>query len=257
MTILHSNIVPTVGSNILQSIFGEEFKLLNTGYASGEENMAFDELCVHQVENQISPPIFRLYGWNPWAVSLGYHQTLEHISLNECKLRSIDVVKRPTGGRAVLHAGEVTYSIITRCDNAQQLYASIHGLLLEALKYYSPFLSFEKHQPDLRKLYTDNSTVNKICFTSAARYELQIDGRKLVGSAQRLYKNILLQHGSILLNNSHENIVELFNNISENTRDQEKKKLHERSISLEEITGTHVSWDSCVSQITSYVYSQV
>lgn len=257
MTTLHSDVLSTDKSKLLRSIFGDQFLLINTGFSSGEENMSFDEYCVHQVEHQLSPPIFRLYGWKPSAVSLGYHQNSDHISLNECKLRSIDVVKRPTGGRAVLHAGEVTYSIITKCENAQQLYANIHVLLLNALKNYSPFLSFEKHQPDLRKLYAESASVNKICFTSSARYELQIDGRKLVGSAQRLYKNILLQHGSILLNSSHEDIIHVFDGISEKIREQEKKKLHERSITLEEITGNIVSWDSCVNQITSYVYSQV
>ncbi len=94
-----------------------------------------------------------------------------------------------------------------------------------------------------------------MCFTSSARYELKYQGKKIVGSAQRMYKNILLQHGSILLDRSHEKIITLMNNVVEDNKSTLLTRLRNTSTNLEEVTSSTVSWDDCAEQISSHVYS--
>ncbi len=150
-------------------------------------------------------PLLRIYYWDPPAVSLGYGQNLIEYNKNIFDILNIDIVYRPTGGRAVLHKNEITYSVIIP-ENSEYFKCGIHELyriiskaILEGLKTVDKGFKIERNIKEENK-YTNN--VN--CYDSIARFEIKLNGKKIVGSAQRRLKRGILQHGSILLeNNQH------------------------------------------------------
>ncbi len=147
-------------------------------------------------------PLLRLYRWQPWAVSLGYHQSVEEIDEPRCRADGIEVVRRPTGGRAVLHAEELTYCVTVPADHpwygepVQTVYRRINEALCAGLRRLAPDLS-------TTSAATGAYARNPACFATSVRYEIALQGRKLVGSAQRRLPGGLLQHGSILLGPAH------------------------------------------------------
>ncbi|MBM2839283.1 MAG: octanoyltransferase, partial [Deltaproteobacteria bacterium] len=146
------------------------------------------------------PPTLRFYTWTPPAVSVGYFQnSLGEVDLAVCREMGIDVLRRLTGGRAVLHDRELTYSVICP-DNA----LNFPGSILGTYKIISSCLINGLNSIGLNALLT--SSVRKsgryspsACFTSPSHYEITIDGKKLVGSAQKRGEGAFLQHGSILI----------------------------------------------------------
>lgn len=176
----------------------EIWRLLRTGPERGPWNMALDEALARLVASGSSPPTLRFYTWDPPALSLGYFQGLAEVDFEACRRLGIDVVRRPTGGRAVLHDRELTYAVILPFQGkwaevsvpesyrvlSRGLLLGLRRLGVEAELSRQPDAS--RHQPSF-------------CFLTSTRYELQVWGRKLVGSAQRRFHGSLLQHGSILL----------------------------------------------------------
>ena len=162
--------------------------------------MAVDEALFKAGSAGTSLPTLRFYTWEPPAVSVGYFQnSLGEVDLAVCRKMGIDVVRRLTGGRAVLHDRELTYSIISP-DNSSNFPDNILG----TYKIVSSCLVSGLNSIGLNALLT--SSVRKAgrdspsaCFTSPSHYEITIDGKKLVGSAQRRGEGAFLQHGSILL----------------------------------------------------------
>ena len=166
----------------------------------GKENMERDLEIMEEVATGESAPCLRLYRWSPPAVSLGYFQDAnEVIDLAACREAGIDVVRRPTGGRVVLHHDELTYSIIVPeihpfIDQGGVLdaYRSISRGIVTAFNLLGITVSLapeEKSQAGL----TPGS-----CFDTPSAYEIQVDGKKVVGSAQLRRDGIVLQHGTIL-----------------------------------------------------------
>ena len=152
-------------------------------------------------------PTLRLYRWKPWAISLGYNQDESDINVARAISEGIDVVRRPTGGRAILHAEELTYCVIMEAGRRSilQVYNEISRALVRGLALYGVSVSLQKSQPDFREEYRQSSSIP--CFSSSARYEIEWRGRKLVGSAQRRFgsgdRDVVLQHGSILCGPAH------------------------------------------------------
>lgn len=165
----------------------------------GGYNMAFDDYFALHIGKR---PLLRFFRWNPYCLSLGYGQNSSIFSNSALRENSIDIVRRPTGGRAVLHAEEVTYSLIIPCTHplykltTSALYRSISRALNKGLIYLGVNSTVEKSRKKPDSLYS-----SPICFASTARYELKWNGRKLIGSAQRRYSGSVLQHGSIPLRN--------------------------------------------------------
>ncbi len=173
--------------------------------------------------------ILRFYGWQPYCISLGANQSFDDITLKQTKKNNIDVVKRPTGGRAILHAEELTYSVIipnVTDINGLEFYKSISNALVFGLKKYHLKLTdvaLETQQPDFPKLLKESE--GAICFGSTAKSEIKYNGKKLVGSAQRKIGSTLLQHGSILIGPYHQNLVNYLK------VDEEKRQILRKSIS--------------------------
>ncbi|PKL79903.1 MAG: hypothetical protein CVV25_06390 [Ignavibacteriae bacterium HGW-Ignavibacteriae-4] len=155
-------------------------------------------------------PILRLYSWNPWCLSLGYNQKDDGILKDKLYKDGYEIVRRPTGGRGVFHANELTYSIVTHLDNTRTkdyVYQEVHTLIAEVLRNIGLEVDFVKTNPDFKNFYkSDERSVS--CFASSARYELTHDNKKIVGSAQRIFGNKLLQHGSILIDYGFEKIAD-------------------------------------------------
>lgn len=186
------------------------WRLINNGFNSGKFNMAYDM----QLANNCKPgaATLRLYRWKPYCISLGANQGFDAIDLEKTTKDNIDIVKRPTGGRAILHSEELTYSVVLPIDSgssAKNIYSDINKALSEGLSLYNNKLKsveLEKSQPDFREFYKEEQSA--ACFAVPAKNELKFDGKKLVGSAQRKLGKVILQHGSILCGEFHKKIVD-------------------------------------------------
>jgi lipoate-protein ligase A len=181
------------------------WRYIDTGPNSGAYNMAIDEDLLARAQAGEAMPALRFYAWCPPAVSLGRFQRIE-IAVNReaCKERGIDIVRRITGGRAVLHDCELTYSIISRTDNpifppdVRGTYKVIALGLLSGLKNLGIPAEMVSHSSRHAQLVKKDLR-NPSCFSSPAWYEIVVNGKKIVGSAQRRVAGAFLQHGSILM----------------------------------------------------------
>lgn len=219
----------------------KKWEYLDTGYRSGVYNMELDIKLVEKCRKE-DTAFLRFYRWKPYAISLGYNQTRlskeVYIDTNKCRAEGLDVVVRPTGGRAVLHSEELTYSVIFRSSKpVHELYKVISYAILNGLRNIDPklqVLSFTKETPDLMKLI--RTGMYNLCFNSAIKNEINYKGKKLVGSAQRKFGDIVLQHGSILLGNHHKNIVNYLN-ITGEERIKMLKEIEEKTDCINNILG--------------------
>jgi lipoate-protein ligase A len=157
------------------------------------------------------PPVLRLYTWDPPAVSLGHMQDpAALLDLDACRAAGIDVVVRPTGGRAILHWEEVTYAIVAGIEDPHfgtdlpTCHAVVGQCLAAGLAALG--VAAELSRPALDP---ERRLLRQPCFVSPGRAELLVRGRKLLGSAQRRTATAFLQHGSLLLGPAHERLVEL------------------------------------------------
>jgi lipoate-protein ligase A len=228
--------------------------------------MAVDAAILKSVEEGKAPPTLRLYGWEPWCVTLGYNQDpsreLDPAALRE---RGWDFALRPTGGRAVLHAGELTYSILARrdaapwCATLAESYDRIGAAWAKALDGFGLDMVRGAGDPygdaGLRRESSEGELPAPPCFASSARAELAFtapssasegaaDGepgsaprnvRKVVGSAQRRTRGAFVQHGSIPVTPDHERLVEVLP-LDASRREAWLRVLRKHAVSLGEIT---------------------
>jgi lipoyl(octanoyl) transferase len=225
------------------------WRFTNTGFNSGKFNMEYDMQLAKNCKPEEA--VLRLYRWRPYCISLGANQNIDSINIKKTEEDNIDVVKRPTGGRAILHAEELTYSVvmpINRDSSARNIYAEINKALSEGLSLYSDKLAsveLESSQPDFRKFYREEQSA--ACFAVPAKSELKFDGRKLVGSAQRKLGNVILQHGSILCGEFHKKIVNYLVVDEENYN--KIMLLLDHTADLYSITGQEVNYDLLMQSI--------
>lgn len=176
---------------------------------TGMENMQTDsDLLDFSIENRLKEPIFRLYGWSPKCVSLGRNQKDEFIDYAFLKSKNIDVVRRLTGGRALLHDNEITYSFICPFEylqngqNVTQSYIEISQILIDKFKLLNINLEIGGEKGVHTKF--------DYCMLISTGADLCYDGKKLIGSAQCRKNGYILQHGSILYDYDKELLEEIF-----------------------------------------------
>jgi len=168
------------------------WRLLDDGAADAAWNMSVDESLLLCAEG--SAPVLRLYGWREPSVSLGFRQTTPDW-LERCDALGVDVVRRVTGGGTVLHAGDLTYAVIADVDaldlpsDLRGSYEWIRARLIEGLGLAGLAACASRARAGADRL--------ELCFAGATGYEIELDGEKLVGSAQRRTRRAFLQHGSI------------------------------------------------------------
>ena len=164
-------------------------KYIKFGTYSGVDNMRIDsELLEDAIENSSKEPVFRLYAWNPKCISLGRNQKDDFLRDN-----SIDVVRRLTGGRALLHDDEITYSYVAPIINGESVvdsYKAISGILIDFFKTLGIELDFGENKRV--------STHFDYCMLLSTGADVCYNGKKIIGSAQYRKQGYLLQHGSIL-----------------------------------------------------------
>ncbi|MBM4150615.1 MAG: hypothetical protein FJ219_03080 [Ignavibacteria bacterium] len=233
------------------------WSFVNSGFLSGEENMSLDmnnaqELARSLHETISTQSLFRIYAWDRHTLSLGKHQLLTSTIEKQCKERSIPIVYRPTGGRAVLHANELTYCITMPCasmEDAHNVYRDIHHFFLKCLQSLSiQDLEFAKGVPSFQEHY--QSMESSACFSASARHELTCKGKKLIGSAQRIIDGVLLQHGSLPLDNSYLNIADILSTSSDEAV-LLRNALNNHSTSLSECLGHSCDFSQIADIISS------
>ncbi len=213
-----------------------------------------EELVLEARENPDFSPILRLYSWKPYAISLGYQQKDDEIDMDACRKEGVDVVRRPTGGRAVYHAEELTYAVIQRFEPSQGVYA-VHNAIIELLVDALRPLTGEKLQltsneagKTTREVYKEGLATNIACFASISRHEVTYDGKKVIGSAQRRFGNAVLQHGSILLDKEHLRLPE-FLKIDDQQKEKMRSLLERESATLSEICDRKIEVEEAASII--------
>ncbi len=217
--------------------------MLLSGKQRGAFNMAVDAALLKEVEEGKSPPVLRLYGWEPYCVSLGYFQNpSRELDADALRGRGWDFVLRPTGGRAVLHAEELTYSVVARRDEAPWCatlalsHERISRAWAAALQGFDLQVSDGKGPVGAIRESPQDSPPGLPCFASTSRSELAFGERKVVGSAQRRTREAFLQHGSIPLTPEHERLVEVLR-LTESGREKYRSALRQHAVSLGEIAG--------------------
>lgn len=175
----------------------KEWRLIDSGPGDASFNMAIDEAIAISVLKGSSPPSLRFYGWETPSVSLGYFQRIDEIHLHYCLQNNIPVVRRPTGGRAILHGDELTYSFSSRNDERfsgglKETYSLIGHAFLGAFRMMG--LDVEMME---RRQKGNTLIRSPLCFNSVSFGEISLRGIKLIGSAQRRWNEGFLQQGSI------------------------------------------------------------
>jgi lipoate-protein ligase A len=177
------------------------WRLIRDGELCGARNMARDLALLEQVVAGRSLPVLRLYRWQPPCLSLGRHQEVgTSVDLDFCRRNGIDVVRRPTGGRAVLHHLELTYAVITPLapisNHLQNAYTSLCRPLVAACRELGIDAELTTGEVNIN-LPGPRTAIP--CFKAPAAGEVVVGGRKLIGSAMRFHRGVILQHGAILL----------------------------------------------------------
>ncbi len=206
--------------------------------------MAIDRAVLESVENKMSPPTLRIYQWEKPCISLGYFQNPDNeLNWQQVRADGVDVVKRMTGGRAVYHIGELAYSVCCRNDEAEWCgtketsYQVISRALIKVLESLEGNMEFSLSRSTLKSNATGEAMLP--CFSSPARFEVEWNQKKIVGSAQRRKKEAFLQHGSILFNRDHLQIIDYLK-LNELEKKSYLKELNANAISLSECSGRRV-----------------
>lgn len=184
--------------------FGMQWRLIDSGRTGAFYNMALDE-AIFTLFPTTKQPVLRFYQWSPPALSIGYFQKISRINVENCKKRGYHLVRRPTGGRAVLHNNELTYSFVQSTqgmpESISESYKEISHSLVSGLK---------KLGLPAKLCRTKSKGNTPACFDSPARYEIEIAGKKVMGSAQTRKKGVLLQQGSIPITVDVNKLLDLF-----------------------------------------------
>ncbi len=222
------------------------WRFLDTAEGDPAFNMAVDEVLLEGVLAGRSPPTFRTYRWRPPAFSIGYFQDLEkQIDTGRCREQEIQWIRRPTGGRTVLHGWDLTYSVAAAvgdlasgADSISDAYRVISMGLVEGLRLLGIDAEFTRpHVVD------PAARTVKPCFTSISRFEVSAGGRKIVGSAQRVVAGSLLQHGSVPLVSPPRGPEYFVPGVGDHERSSLAGELAVRSVVLSELLESPVSYE--------------
>jgi lipoyl(octanoyl) transferase len=233
------------------------WRLLITPPARGAWNMALDESILEHIGRNESIPTLRLYAWNPACLSLGHAQPYADVDIQRLKSHGWEVVRRATGGRAILHTDELTYSVIAPADEPR-----VEGSVLESYNRLAQALllavkSLEIPVEMKEGKATDGTTPNPVCFEVPSTYEITVNGKKLIGSAQARKKEGVLQHGSLPLAGDLTRICQALVFENESARENASKRLLERATTVESALGRGISWETAAQAMVKAFEAQL
>jgi lipoyl(octanoyl) transferase len=225
----------------------ETWRFIDSGECSPEFNMALDEALLDWHSKGKIPPTIRFYGWNPATLSIGYFQKVEkEIDLEAVKRYGLGFVRRPTGGRGVLHDKELTYSVIVSEDHPEmpqtvtEAYRVISEGILQGFRLLGLDAYFAVPRTEEERAGLKNPR-SAVCFDAPSWYELVVEGRKVAGSAQTRQKGVILQHGSILLDIDEDKLFDLFKYPNERVRERMQRNFKNKAVAINALRQTPVT----------------
>lgn len=228
-----------------------QWRLIYDSPTNGSANMARDEAILAAVSAGDSPPTLRFYDWSPPCLSLGYGQKATDADTARLEAAGWQLVRRPTGGRAILHIDELTYSIAVpeshpiAAGGIVESYRRISAALLAGLQALGA-------QADAQPRAAGHRAAGPVCFEIASHYEITVGGRKLVGSAQVRRKGGVLQHGSIPLTGDVARICDALAYPDEVTREAAKQTVRARATTLAAALGDNApTWRQAADAIAA------
>lgn len=212
-------------------------------FSDGARNMAVDSAIAQAVGADCQPATLRLYGWKPHCLSLGYGQRAREADAEALRRRGWELVRRPTGGKAILHGDELTYSLCLPLDHPLasgdivESYRRLSAGLLRALDMLGlPALA----NPAQERARSEAS--GPVCFVQPSHYEILVDGRKLIGSAQLRRKGVMLQHGTIPIRGDVARICDVLSFEAETERNTQRLRTRERALTLAQALDRAPAW---------------
>lgn len=226
----------------------QQWRVIYDQHMEGAANMAADEALLHAVANKQQPPTLRFYGWDPFCLSLGYGQRLRDVDLNRVQARGWHVVRRPTGGRAILHGDEITYSLTLPDDHPLaaggiiETYLRIsRGLLLATARLGLNVQADPEGDASAKQ-------AGPVCFEVPSKYEITVNGKKLIGSAQLRRNGGVLQHGTLPLYGDIARICDALAYDTDAERDAARHTVRERATTLQ-TEGINVTWGQAAAAL--------
>ncbi|MGB8253358.1 MAG: biotin/lipoate A/B protein ligase family protein [Anaerolineaceae bacterium] len=222
----------------------KNWRLLRHPPAGGAWNMAVDEALLESVAKGASLPILRLYAWEPACLSLGQAQPAADVDRERLAGHGWELVRRPTGGRAILHTDELTYAVIAPVDEPHvrgtllESYLAISHALVKALE----ILGLEVAARDDPQASQAARSRNPVCFEEPSSYEILFAGKKIIGSAQARRGNTFLQHGALPLTGDLTRITHALAFEDEVARQRAAATLLARATTVEAALGRQSSW---------------
>lgn len=225
------------------------WRLIRTEPASGASNMALDQALLEAASGDLFPVTLRFYRWEPPALSIGRFQPLSDVDLDACATEHIEVVRRPTGGKSILHLDDFTYSIVVPPsfplpESVVEAYRLISGGILRALQHLGLSAALQS------RAHEDYRAAGGACFAAATQADLEYEGRKLCGSAQVRRGGAILQHGSIMLGDHSDLLFRLLRYDSEAEMNFQREHYRIRCIALSQ-TGIPRSWTDIANAFIS------
>lgn len=234
-----------------RSLEKTKWYFIDSGPCAPSYNMALDEALLDWHSEGLIPPVIRFYEWNPATLSIGYFQSVEkEIDMEAVRRLGLGFVRRPTGGRGVLHEHELTYSVIVSED-----YPDIPATVTEAYRVISEGLLKGFQSLGLEAYFSIPNTPDKlqalknpktaVCFDTPSWYELVVEGKKVAGSAQTRQKGVILQHGAILLDLDDEKLVQTFKFSTDEAREKVKKSINQKAVAINKLLQKKIPIDIC------------
>ena len=235
----------------------EHWRLLNTGARSGAWNMAFDEAVLEHAQRGEVPTTLRFFSWDPACLSLGQGQSSQDVDVKRLEECGWELVRRLTGGRAILHTDELTYSVI-----GSTAVPALAGTVLESYRRLAQALRAGLSQLGLDVEMKEHARIleqeaNPVCFEVPSAYEITVGGRKLIGSAQARRKDGVIQHGSLPLEGDLTRICEVLSFESESQRMEARERLSASALTVKAALGRSLEWSAAAHALASGFESEL
>jgi lipoate-protein ligase A len=227
--------------------------------ATGAVNMAIDEAILESTAQLLVLPTLRLYAWEPPCLSLGYAQPFADVDLVRLETSGWHLVRRPTGGRAILHTDELTYSV-----SGPQAEPRLTGGVLESYRVLSRALLNALHRLSIPAQSTHSPAISSsdaqngpVCFEVPSNYEITVDGKKLLGSAQARRKEGVLQHGTLPIGGDLRRITQVLAFADQAQRIRAGERLIERATTLNAVLGSIPDWGTVADAFVEAFQSEL